>query len=74
MALQATPDGLRISGLKIPFAVKDGREERLFERMVLLDLVHTTIKQLFQQFFLARTSPAWEERIDRWMSEDLAAK
>ncbi|MEQ1503829.1 MAG: recombination-associated protein RdgC [Myxococcota bacterium] len=75
MALQATPDGLRISGLKIPFAVKTGRDERLFERATLLDLLHTTIAHLFRQFFLDRTSPVWAERIEPFVSaEPIAAK
>ena len=74
VTLSATPIGLAVSGLKIPFEVKKGQEAKIFERMAMLDLVHTTLRQLFQQFFLTRTSPQWEGRVDRWLAEDLAAK
>ena len=74
MSLSATPGGLAVSGLKLPFEVKKGTDEKVFERMMLMDLVHTTLKQLFQQFFLARTSPAWRDRVTAWISEELAAK
>jgi len=74
MTLAATPGGLRVSGLKLPFEVKQGTDEKVFERMMLLDLVHTTIKQLFQQFWLARTSPAWAPKVGSWVHDELAAK
>jgi hypothetical protein len=74
MALMATGEGIRISGLKLPTTAGDGPEGKLLERLGLLELVHTTLKQLFQQFFQARTSPAWHERVDRFVTEDLAAK
>jgi hypothetical protein len=73
MTLAATPDGLSVTGMKLPFEVKKGTDEKVFERMMLLDLVHTTLKQLFQQFFLARTSPAWRDRVNAWMVDELAA-
>lgn len=72
MTLQATEMGLVISGLKLPFEVKKGTDEKIFERMSLLDLVHSTLKQLFTQFYLARTSPAWEERVQAWIQAELA--
>lgn len=75
VGLSATGGGLRIGSPKIPFVVKSGREERLFERMALLDLLHTTIAHLFRQFFLDRTSPAWAERIEPFLTEEsMAAK
>lgn len=74
MTLVATPEGIAISGLKLPFEVKQGTDEKVFERMMLLDLLHTTIKQLFQQFYLARTSPEWFQRVGAWMQDELAAK
>jgi hypothetical protein len=74
MTLVATAGGLAVTGLKLPFEVKQGTDEKIFERMMLLDLVHTTIKQLFQQFWLARTSPAWFQRVGAWMQDELAAK
>jgi DNA recombination-dependent growth factor C len=76
LGLQATPEGLRIASPKIPFVVKNGREERLFERIALLDLLHTTVAHLFRQFFLDRTSEAWEERLRPFLgdAEQAAAK
>lgn len=74
MTLRATPGGVDVSGLKMPFEVKKGEEEKVFERMALLDLVHTTVKRLFQQFFLSRTTEAWQGRVERWLQDDLAAK
>lgn len=74
LTLVATDEGVAVTGLKLPFEVKSGQEEKIFERMGLLDLMHGTLKKLFQQFFLARTSPAWDERVEAWLSEDLAAK
>lgn len=73
MTLSAVPGGLGVSGLKLPFEVKKGTDEKVFERMMLMDLVHTTLKQLFQQFFLARTSEAWRDRMTTWMADELAA-
>ncbi|MCA9569422.1 MAG: recombination-associated protein RdgC [Myxococcales bacterium] len=73
MELAATDAGLSIAGLKLPFEVKKGTDEKIFERMMLLDLVHTTLKQLFTQFFLARTSPAWEERVNAWITNEILA-
>ncbi|MCB9688345.1 MAG: recombination-associated protein RdgC [Alphaproteobacteria bacterium] len=70
LTVAAGEDGVQITGIKLPFEVKDGQEELVFERMMLLDLLHTTLRKLFQQFFLARTSPAWTERIEAWMAED----
>ena len=74
LTVAATPGGVVISGIKMPFEVKKGTDEKVFERMALMDLLHNTVKQLFQQFFLARTSEAWDERVTRWVTEDLAAK
>lgn len=73
MTLSATPDGLTVRGMKLPFEVKKGTDEKVFERMMLLDLVHSTLKQLFQQFYLARTSPAWRDRVNAWVVDELAA-
>jgi hypothetical protein len=73
LSLAATEDGVVVSGLKLPFEVKDGQEERIFERTMLLDLVEDTLSALFRQFFLARTSPAWEERVGAWLAEESSA-
>jgi hypothetical protein len=73
LTLLATPAGVEVKGLKIPFEVKQGTDEKVFERMMLLDLVHTSVKQLFQQFFLTRTSPAWADRVEQWRAPEQAS-
>jgi hypothetical protein len=74
LTITATGTGVAIGGLKLPFEVKKGQDEKIFERMMLLDLLHSTVKKLFQQFFLDRTSEAWEPKVDRWLrDEELAA-
>lgn len=70
LTLRASPGGLDVGSLKLPTVVTSGRDEKLLERAVLLDLVHITLRQLFQQFFLARTSPDWDERVAGWMADD----
>ena len=75
MTITATSMGVAVGGLSLPFEVKKGQDEKIFERMMLLDLVHSTVKKLFQQFFLDRTSDAWEPKVDRWLNDvELAAK
>lgn len=75
LTLVATENGVEVTGLKIPCEVKKGTDELIFEKMGLLDLVHSTMKKLFQQFFLDRTSEVWERRLERWIADDdLAAK
>ena len=73
MSLAATEHGLNITGLKLPFEVKKGTDEKIFERMMLMDMVHSTVKRLFTQFFLARTSPAWDERVNAWIQSEIDA-
>jgi hypothetical protein len=70
LTLRASSGGLTGGTIKPPTVANQGREEKLLERAVLLDLVHVTLRQLFQQFFLARTSPDWDERVAEWMSDD----
>ena len=75
LTITATGVGVQVGGLKLPFEVKNGTDEKIFERMLLLELVHNTLKKLFQQFFLDRTSDAWAPRVDRWLGDvELAAK
>jgi len=75
LTISATGAGVSVGGLKLPFEVKKGQEEKIYERMLLLDLVHSTLKKLYQQFFLDRTSDVWERKIEAWLNDsELAAK
>ncbi|MEZ4316588.1 MAG: recombination-associated protein RdgC [Myxococcota bacterium] len=75
LTITATGTGVVFGGLKLPFEVKQGQEEKIFERMLLLDLVHGTLKKLFQSYFLDRTSEAWASKVETWLNDvDLAAK
>ena len=65
----ATPAGVEIRGCKLPFEVKSGTDEKIYERMGLLELVDSTLQQLFQQFFLLRTSTAWSDRLALWLDD-----
>ena len=73
LTLIATPDGIAVTGMKLPFEIKEGQDEKIHERMLLLDLMHETLKKLFQQFFVARTSPEWDKSMQAWLDTDLAA-
>jgi recombination associated protein RdgC len=70
--IKATPQGVEIRSCKLPFEVKSGTDEKIYERMGLLELVDATMAQLFQQFFLLRTSPAWSDRLAGWLSDAAA--
>lgn len=58
--LKALPEGLDMSGLKIPAMVKDGEEEMIYERMYLIEVVTEAVRKLFVQFFRERTSEGWK--------------
>lgn len=68
--LKALPGGLELAGLKIPFEVKEGEEEKIYERMYLLEVVTTALKGLFRQYFEARTSEGWGEKLEGWLKEE----
>ena len=70
LTLIAAPDGLMITGLKLPFEVKDGKTEKIYERMLLLDLMQGTLKKLFLQFFVARTTPGWADHVQAWLTSE----
>lgn len=68
--LRALPSGLELSGLKIPAEVKDGDEEKVYERMYLIEVATNAVRKLFLQFFQERTSPGWGEGLEAWMNEE----
>lgn len=64
------PGGLDLTGMKLPIEVKDGEEEKIYERMFLLDILNSAMKGLFCQFFAVRTSETWPGLIERWLAQD----
>ncbi len=70
--LRAGPGGVEVSGLKMPIEVKDGEDEKIYERMFLLEMVHNTLRRLFQNFFAVRTSDAWPAFLDEWIGRQEA--
>ncbi len=62
--------GLELKNLKLPVEVKAGDEEKVYERMYLLEVLMTTMKVLFRQFFAVRTSDAWAGLIQSWRGAD----
>ncbi len=62
--------GLELKNLKLPIEVKDGEEERVYERMYLIEVLTGTVKTLFRRFFAFRTGDAWPGVIDAWLEEN----
>ncbi|MEE2829644.1 MAG: hypothetical protein VX498_10690 [Myxococcota bacterium] len=52
-------EGLELSGVKVPSEMKEGSDERIFERMFLLDEVTGIIDAFFFRFLDKRLDPAW---------------
>jgi hypothetical protein len=71
--LRAGPGGLELNGMKLPIEVKDGDEEKIYERMYLLNILSSAVRGLFRQFFEVRTSERWPGMIERWLEQDQAA-
>jgi len=59
--LEVRSEGLEIAGLKVPGEVKDGVDEKLYERMFLLEEASGILDLLFDRFADARLSESWEE-------------
>ncbi len=64
------PIGIELKNLKLPVEVKEGDEERVYERMYLLEVLTTTMKTLFRQFFANRTSADWPGRFEDWLGQE----
>lgn len=61
--LQLNGERLELSGVKVPGEVKDGFEEKLYERMFLLEEVTAILDQLFYRFCADRMHPHWRSKI-----------
>jgi len=68
--LRVGPGGLELHGLKLPIEVKDGDEEKIYERMFLLELLSNAVQGLFRRFFAVRTSEDWDGLIEGWIEAD----
>ena len=51
---------MEVAGLKLPAEVQDGLDERIFERMFLLDEVVGILDALFFKFVDLRLDPEWQ--------------
>ena len=52
-------EGLELSGVKVPSEMKEGSDERIFERMFLLDEVSGIIDAFFFRFLEKRLEASW---------------
>jgi len=63
---------LSVASVRIPAVLANEADDHLYERMYLLELLHTMLKGLFGLFLRLRASPAWaaEElpRLRRWVA------
>ena len=73
-ALSLKGETLEIAGLKLPAEVQDGLDERIYERMFLLDEVVAILDALFFQFIDVRLDPEFArmtlEPIREWVAGD----
>lgn len=60
---------LEIAGLKLPAEVNDGLDERIYERMFLLDEATGILDALFLRFSRDRLHPDWVQRTLKPMRE-----
>ena len=68
-SLRVIPGGLDLAGMKLPIEVKEGDEEKIYERMFLLDVLTSAVRGLFAQFFRIRTSDEWARVLQRWVED-----
>jgi hypothetical protein len=62
-ALQLLGETLEITGLKVPGEVKDGVDERIYERMFLLEEATALVDALFFRFCAERLGKDWDKKI-----------
>ena len=53
-------EGLELSGVKVPADARDGIDDRLFERMLLLEELGGIVDTFFFQFMEQRVSDSWK--------------
>jgi hypothetical protein len=62
-ALELRGEGLELAGVKVPGEVKDGFDERIFERMFLLEEVTGILDALYAGFCGDRLGPDWDSGV-----------
>ena len=65
---------LELAGLKLPTEVQDGLDERIYERMFLLDEVQGILDALFYRFVDLRLDPEWQRQTLEPMKEWVAGE
>lgn len=73
-SLSIKGETLEVSGLKLPGEVQDGLDERIFERMFLLDEVVGILDALFFRFIDVRLDPEWQRMTLEPMREWVAGQ
>ncbi|MCB9637854.1 MAG: hypothetical protein H6727_02980 [Myxococcales bacterium] len=69
-------DDLQIRSLKIPDVLSDGGDEKVAERIFLMEEVETMLGALWRSFLLERTGEDWSQRlreIQAWIDEKFHA-
>lgn len=65
-------DDLQVRSLKIPEVLSQSDDDRIYERIYLMEEIETILEDLFLQFLLKRTAERWEDvlgEIQGWVKE-----
>ncbi len=62
-SLELRAEGLEVAGVKVPAEVKDGEDERLYERMFLLEEATGILDALFVRFCADRLGDSWDDAV-----------
>lgn len=66
-------DAFSLSSVRIPAELKDGADEKFYERMFLVEQLERMMRTLFAAFLDVRTTNTWEREVvpamGRWMCE-----
>ena len=75
-AFSLRADDLQIRSLKIPEVLSQADEERIAERIFLMEEIESMLEALWRQFLLQRIAPTWEtqrDAIEQWIQEKFKA-
>jgi hypothetical protein len=69
-------DSLDLRAVKLPALLKEEEDDRLLERITLLDELDGFVKQAYQEFLRERTRPVWSRSVipamRGWLAESLS--
>lgn len=68
-------DSLVLASLKIPELLSKTDDDRLYERLYLLEEIESMIQELYRSFLQLRSADRWEEEFDQlqqWIEEKVA--